>query len=173
MDEAAAIAEAAVPELRFAERGHRARRGEGMIRPPAAVRLFLAAYFAKQFHRAADRGDVPVLGDDEGDQHFPRALPEDADALFLLRRGPEEGIARRVDPSADRAVVLRQVEIAAPDGLEFRLAAGEGIGGFPKAFHVKAQLAVQDAIAPVRQTFPAKALSAVGDPVQIEVVGYL
>ena len=55
------------------------------------------------------------LGDDEGDQHLPGILTQDADPFFPVGCFPEERILNGVNPLTDAAVVFVKVKVPVPE----------------------------------------------------------
>ena len=91
------------------------RGGKGVIRDPAGIGFPVSAGLRQRLHAAADPGDILVLGDDEGDQHLPGILTQDADPFFPVGCCPEERIFNGVNPLTDAAVVFVKVKVPVPE----------------------------------------------------------
>ena len=110
----APVAQAPGPQVRLRGLGQLPRAGERIVDLPLIGNAPPAIPLCQELHIPSDTPDVVLLGDDEGDDHLPQVLPEDADAPSKIRRPDKVGV-RRVYPLLVRPVIFLQVKIGAPE----------------------------------------------------------
>ena len=127
----APVAQAPGPQVRLRGPGQLPRAGERIVDLPLPGNTPPAIPLCQELHIPSDTPDVILLGDDEGDDHLPQVLPEDADAPAKVRRPDKVGV-RRVYPLLVRPVIFLQVKIGAPEipQLLFLTVKSEGVRFF-------------------------------------------
>ena len=112
------------------------------------------------FHRLTDLRYGTLLGDDEGDDHLPQILAQDADSAPEAGGGQEVGILRG-DHFLNLPVIGVQIKIVFPEG-EILLAAVEG-ETVPLLDHCESFLTADGREAPGGRLPQAEALAGGGD----------
>jgi hypothetical protein len=126
---------------------------------------------AEQLYALFDCRDVFVLGNDEAYQHLPRVLTENADSLSVLTGIREKRVLLSADAFPDRSVILSEIEVVMPDLPILIFGAGKAEHRVSEGPDLKAVPFMDNAVCAGIILSPAETLAAVGNPIQIEIIG--
>ena len=130
----------------------------------------LSRRLTEQLHALLDGWNILVLGDDEAHQHLPGILLKNPDSLSGIAGGVQKGVVLFQNPPSHRSVTGAEVKIIIPDIPVLFLRAGEPEFAVPQVPDSENMIPVKDPVCAGFLLHPAETLSAVGNPVQVQVV---